>query len=147
MVVLCCMLCAVVFLASRRRHTRCAFVTGVQTFALPIWTSSAATAPPKRPRPRTRIGSPGCGASATAFPRSREGSLRWWVRSANDRPLFWMAVQALSLPQHEGGEQGRRADAPEQHQPDDDQLGRRGEQRRYAGGEPNCAQRIGRAHV
>src|SRR3546814_6407157 len=26
--------------ASRRRHTRCALVTGVQTCALPIWTQS-----------------------------------------------------------------------------------------------------------
>src|SRR3546814_12282531 len=26
-----------VFVSSRRRHTRCALVTGVQTFALPIW--------------------------------------------------------------------------------------------------------------
>src|SRR3546814_6199814 len=25
------------FFSSRRRHTRCALVTGVQTFALPIW--------------------------------------------------------------------------------------------------------------
>src|SRR3546814_16690291 len=27
-----------VFFSSRRRHTRCALVTGVQTCALPIWT-------------------------------------------------------------------------------------------------------------
>src|SRR3546814_8095353 len=29
------------FFSSRRRHTRCALVTGVQTCALPIWLSSA----------------------------------------------------------------------------------------------------------
>src|SRR3546814_10760639 len=29
------------FFASRRRHTRCALVTGVQTCALPIWPLSA----------------------------------------------------------------------------------------------------------
>src|SRR3546814_8413246 len=28
------------FFSSRRRHTRCALVTGVQTCALPIWSSS-----------------------------------------------------------------------------------------------------------
>src|SRR3546814_3076351 len=28
------------FVSSRRRHTRCALVTGVQTCALPIWTVS-----------------------------------------------------------------------------------------------------------
>src|SRR3546814_4969213 len=31
----------VFFFSSRRRHTRCALVTGVQTCALPIWASEA----------------------------------------------------------------------------------------------------------
>src|SRR3546814_6143718 len=31
------MLCACIFFSRRRRHTRCALVTGVQTCALPIW--------------------------------------------------------------------------------------------------------------
>src|SRR3546814_12812159 len=30
-------LCVVFFFSSRRRHTRCALVTGVQTCALPFW--------------------------------------------------------------------------------------------------------------
>src|SRR3546814_10552719 len=30
-------MCCVFFFSSRRRHTRCALVTGVQTCALPIW--------------------------------------------------------------------------------------------------------------
>src|SRR3546814_3549659 len=34
-----CGLCVYFFLSSRRRHTRCALVTGVQTCALPIFTS------------------------------------------------------------------------------------------------------------
>src|SRR3546814_4101296 len=29
--------CCLFFFSSRRRHTRCALVTGVQTCALPIW--------------------------------------------------------------------------------------------------------------
>src|SRR3546814_5484935 len=36
----CCIVCFFVmcfFFSSRRRHTRCALVTGVQTCALPIW--------------------------------------------------------------------------------------------------------------
>src|SRR3546814_6532324 len=37
------------FFSSRRRHTRCALVTGVQTCALPILSST-----PNRPRPATR---------------------------------------------------------------------------------------------
>src|SRR3546814_12200931 len=41
------------FFSSRRRHTRCALVTGVQTYALPIssWSLSPATS---RSRTRTR---------------------------------------------------------------------------------------------
>src|SRR3546814_7388157 len=31
-------ICFICFLSSRRRHTRCALVTGVQTCALPIYT-------------------------------------------------------------------------------------------------------------
>src|SRR3546814_1755743 len=33
----------VFFFSSRRRHTRCALVTGVQTCALPIWTTAPAS--------------------------------------------------------------------------------------------------------
>src|SRR3546814_4423989 len=43
-------ICVVVFFfSSRRRHTRCALVTGVQTCALPI----SSTAPAEKPRGRT----------------------------------------------------------------------------------------------
>src|SRR3546814_5282921 len=35
-----CIMCIVFFFSSRRRHTRCALVTGVQTCALPISGSS-----------------------------------------------------------------------------------------------------------
>src|SRR3546814_2898514 len=34
------------FFSSRRRHTRCALVTGVQTCALPIWQAVAGLQPP-----------------------------------------------------------------------------------------------------
>src|SRR3546814_8604420 len=37
MYVYCCYFCFLLFFSSRRRHTRCALVTGVQTCALPIW--------------------------------------------------------------------------------------------------------------
>src|SRR3546814_4634906 len=66
------------FLSSRRRHTRCALVTGVQTCALPI--SSAATcsrscAPhPKRPAPASTSPCRGRGR-ATACPSSCGGRL------------------------------------------------------------------------
>src|SRR3546814_12726128 len=35
-------MCVVFFFSSRRRHTRCALVTGVQTCALPIYVSNLA---------------------------------------------------------------------------------------------------------
>src|SRR3546814_43782 len=38
------MYCFVFFFSSRRRHTRCALVTGVQTCALPIWPEDVAEA-------------------------------------------------------------------------------------------------------
>src|SRR3546814_9916528 len=51
------------FFSSRRRHTRCALVTGVQTCALPIWLAIAgerpgaeADDPDRRTRPRERLG-------------------------------------------------------------------------------------------
>src|SRR3546814_3279936 len=34
---MCAFICSFFFFASRRRHTSCALVTGVQTCALPIW--------------------------------------------------------------------------------------------------------------
>src|SRR3546814_10309839 len=36
-----------IFFSSRRRHTRCALVTGVQTCALPILTKAQVELPPK----------------------------------------------------------------------------------------------------
>src|SRR3546814_4282958 len=58
------------FFSSRRRHTRCALVTGVQTCALPIWhgTSHATSARPDRAPRRThrqRVGA----APARGLPR------------------------------------------------------------------------------
>src|SRR3546814_394326 len=41
---LCVFLCILLFFSSRRRHTRCALVTGVQTCALPISASASALA-------------------------------------------------------------------------------------------------------
>src|SRR3546814_609072 len=45
------------FFSSRRRHTRCALVTGVQTCALPIFLLDFA---PKAYRPRRAVGSQAC---------------------------------------------------------------------------------------
>src|SRR3546814_10371780 len=57
------------FFSSRRRHTSCALVTGVQTFALPIFvclsSTSSATAPHAFPLPLQREGRDGDGVAAT----------------------------------------------------------------------------------
>src|SRR3546814_9355920 len=54
------------FFSSRRRHTRCALVTGVQTCALPISDGGASRArslrgPGNRPWPPTGVADPGGG--------------------------------------------------------------------------------------
>src|SRR3546814_13380119 len=49
-------MCVVFFFSSRRRHTRCALVTGVQTCALPICSSSAGSS---RQRNQPRLMGPG----------------------------------------------------------------------------------------
>src|SRR3546814_6849192 len=46
-------MCCYFFFSSRRRHTRCALVTGVQTCALPIW-GVAERHRPREPRRRER---------------------------------------------------------------------------------------------
>src|SRR3546814_2242794 len=43
----CCMFCCWLFFSSRRRHTRCALVTGVQTCALPIFTAKSSSPKPQ----------------------------------------------------------------------------------------------------
>src|SRR3546814_1184574 len=67
------------FFSSRRRHTSCALVTGVQTCALPIWTGARSCAPPRacRPPASRRTGSPSarwCWPSAVPGPRAGCGS-------------------------------------------------------------------------
>src|SRR3546814_1053470 len=59
------------FFSSRRRHTRCALVTGVQTCALPISTQNIR----RRPRlyaTRRRASAPGLVADMEALPISAE---------------------------------------------------------------------------
>src|SRR3546814_5650308 len=63
------------FFSSRRRHTRCALVTGVQTCALPIWSHRRT---PGLPSARRRSG---C-ARASAAPRRRTASGRRAGRAA-----------------------------------------------------------------
>src|SRR3546814_8136420 len=68
-----CVFACVFFFSSRRRHTRCALVTGVQTCALPI---SADCAPPagsrpgRRPPPPAAPARPSSAHTTCCFPHS-----------------------------------------------------------------------------
>src|SRR3546814_17964099 len=70
-----------VFFSSRRRHTRCALVTGVQTCALPIFRNSRGScragslprSPRRRDRPLSRRRRRDAAGAARAPPRSRRG--------------------------------------------------------------------------
>src|SRR3546814_2060424 len=53
------------FFSSRRRHTRCALVTGVQTCALPIWSPGSQVAAPLR-LPGPKVGPVACRVSLAA---------------------------------------------------------------------------------
>src|SRR3546814_3243134 len=66
-----------IFIASRRRHTRCALVTGVQTCALPICENlfTDLSTPPGRDGPAARItrkASPDWGSLPCAAPSARQ---------------------------------------------------------------------------
>src|SRR3546814_8773408 len=68
------------FFSSRRRHTRCALVTGVQTCALPIYTAAVADA-------ARRLLAMGCEAVAVAFVNA-------YANSANEEAAL-AAVRAV----------------------------------------------------
>src|SRR3546814_14833675 len=64
---MCCRLCLFCFFcSSRRRHTRCALVTGVQTCALPIWTAGRTRPRLRRRAPAQHLREPG--ANGTRHP-------------------------------------------------------------------------------
>src|SRR3546814_2994501 len=94
----------VFFFSSRRRHTRCALVTGVQTCALPISTAS-------RPRkswacckcPTARTARPSSWSPTTPRPPSTRATrctwtrARWWNRrrTPHDAPVIPSAAMKL----------------------------------------------------
>src|SRR3546814_8149912 len=70
------LICDLFFFSSRRRHTRCALVTGVQTCALPIWRAAAVppdAVPPHRQRAAATATTPHASAvsSPSAIRRKR----------------------------------------------------------------------------
>src|SRR3546814_2488742 len=62
------------FFSSRRRHTRCALVTGVQTCALPIFSQLSKVRPPNSSRSRARICGQTCSADSQRFISRPEGN-------------------------------------------------------------------------
>src|SRR3546814_10421485 len=85
-----CKLCVVCFFSSRRRHTRCALVTGVQTCALPI--CSCSTSPERRSRSTITSGSRPPKITPTSFEEATMGhcyhhalsSVKKWGGTAED---------------------------------------------------------------
>src|SRR3546814_8622066 len=81
-----CKLFVIFFVSSRRRHTRCALVTGVQTCALPIWA----------PRPGGRKSLPSWSrfwrglTEARPHSSSMEVPLNWslWIRQVHR----WLSI-------------------------------------------------------
>src|SRR3546814_19232032 len=67
----------VFFFSSRRRHTRCALVTGVQTCALPISSLARRAAAGSVPQ-----GHPPGLATLVTSPEDRSSSLRWPARQS-----------------------------------------------------------------
>src|SRR3546814_3515033 len=70
-----CLVCIYFFFSSRRRHTTCALVTGVQTCALPIYESAREETPPFG---GPRVTSP---TAVAAFAKEPYSAPRPWVEN------------------------------------------------------------------
>src|SRR3546814_2027156 len=108
--------CIVFFFSSRRRHTRCALVTGVQTCALPIWADPAVH--PRagvRGRPH-RPDADGQGRLRSARRRRAVAQLRGGRRRAAAgvplHPPGPRLAHRQPLGDHAGGGRGVRAQPP-----------------------------------
>src|SRR3546814_16417597 len=81
------------FFSSRRRHTRCALVTGVQTCALPIcWSAQRCWLPSSSPTPPMPIGS-----SAARSTRRRAIIEESSLRSLPRRLLWFVGLWAAGV--------------------------------------------------
>src|SRR3546814_3460702 len=81
---------SIFFFSSRRRHTRCALVTGVQTCALPIFdrrvvqVALAAAAPEAPEAPAVQLWHPPIGVSGFVTRRGATEALERWERTGVD---------------------------------------------------------------
>src|SRR3546814_4715814 len=112
---MCCFFCS-----SRRRHTSCALVTGVQTCALPNWTTSSRN-PPLSPSPAATAPS---GSEGNGFSPPSQHSERAVHRFAEQRRVVAAIVEAhdfemVDVRAFEQVERGRRlAEGPQARQRD-----------------------------
>src|SRR3546814_1256785 len=72
------------FFSSRRRHTRCALVTGVQTCALPILLANPGLAVPTAGVFAARAGSFSTAIEPRLPPAGRDAFLAWLALRGND---------------------------------------------------------------
>src|SRR3546814_17790458 len=101
--------CCFCFFSSRRRHTRCALVTGVQTCALPICRAcrsfrSQAARPPSAERGYRRTGYHHSGPSRDCSKWPGHGSVRRRGRAPNLRLLIAFTVHVRSEERRVGKE-------------------------------------------
>src|SRR3546814_8340698 len=90
-----------VFFSSRRRHTRCALVTGVQTCALPICPGISAAvraraslaAPLLKSARRVAVRGPLARLPATRFPRMRIAAEVGWRPPRGPEPALRLACR------------------------------------------------------
>src|SRR3546814_1617875 len=74
------------FFSSRRRHTRCALVTGIQTVALPIWSRRLRLPAPAHPHALARAGE-GYGVGLSPRPRRGDSCFRRPARIVGRDPI------------------------------------------------------------
>src|SRR3546814_9057407 len=91
---------SVFFFSSRRRHTRCALVTGVQTCALPIFLSSSLLSRGLGYKGST---TPPLGSSRNGAPHHRQGQTPYPLRPGSAPP------HRLSLPSRAGEKESYHA--------------------------------------
>src|SRR3546814_19857719 len=96
------MLC---FFSSRRRHTRCAVVTGVQTCALPIWRSHEVAKGADlvralvedQPEPREALYFRWSPERGYVRPAAGADGSGWTVRRSESGQIYWYIGYALAL--------------------------------------------------
>src|SRR3546814_6897441 len=94
-------LLSVFFFSSRRRHTRCALVTGVQTCALPI--SSDRSRRAERPRVQCRLWRDELSRRRGAAAVAGIGQTPYYKRGTSPEPELKLALRAITAAADDAG--------------------------------------------